>query len=307
MFEMYKNIQIFTNNKNLNLRENNYRGINLFYGSYNDENDINKLYYGCLKEEKNNFDNNNNNLEIIESKNNIDNHANCIDFGRRQLNKDGIEYNYMIYKPQKPVFVDTTTINCYLKCNDEILAVIPYQDYFNINCVDNQKNCILESKESIFNFIKQNTMNCNGIIYLEFIYECENEKIKKSQKIPVDLKNHTKIIVNMNCPIEKGNDLFKSKCEAVFIDNFGINNNQINNFIDYDTKIYECKKPIYKIPQIVNNVNNYKKLKDKISNEEIKNYDSVTIANKNFYIEDLYKDFCKILISSYKMRSLSVK
>jgi nucleoside-diphosphate-sugar epimerase len=39
----YKNIQIFTNNKNLNLRENNYNGINLFYGSYNDENDINKF------------------------------------------------------------------------------------------------------------------------------------------------------------------------------------------------------------------------------------------------------------------------
>ena len=80
------------------------------------ENDLNNycisgdphdLYYGCLN------NNNEHNLESIESKSNSTKYSlnDCIDFTRRQINKDNLEYNYMIYKPEKQVFVDTTTIS----------------------------------------------------------------------------------------------------------------------------------------------------------------------------------------------------
>ena len=155
--------------------------------------DINELYYGCLN------DNVEHNLESIETKSNSNNfnYLDCIDFSRRQINKEGIEYNYMVYKPKKDSFVDISTLNIYLKCDDEILAIIPYADYFNLKCDDSQQNCILESKDSLLNFIIQNTKNCDKIIYLEIIYECENEGLKKNEKILVDINNFNKILVNL--------------------------------------------------------------------------------------------------------------
>jgi hypothetical protein len=80
-----------------------------------------------------------------ESKSNLDhmNYKNCINFSRRQLNNEGLEYNYMVFKPKKNAYVDTSTINIYLKCEDEILAIIPYNDYFNLRCDENRENCIL--------------------------------------------------------------------------------------------------------------------------------------------------------------------
>jgi hypothetical protein len=87
----------------------------------NDDKD--SLYLGCLN-------NDIKNLDYIESKNSSDHSdfKSCIDFTRNQKNKEGYLYNYMIYKQKKNIFVDTSTINIYLKCNDEILAAIPYND-----------------------------------------------------------------------------------------------------------------------------------------------------------------------------------
>ena len=91
----------------------------------------------------------------MQSKSNSDqkDFKNCVNFTRRQKNKDDISHNYMIYKEQKNVFVDTTNINIYLKCDDIILAIIPYADYFTLECDTNQQNCIMVSKESLYNFI----------------------------------------------------------------------------------------------------------------------------------------------------------
>lgn len=226
-------------------------------------NDINNLYYGCLK---------NNDLEMIEtkSKDSSFDHLKCIDFARRQVNKDGIEFNYMVYRPKKNVFVDTTTINIYLKCENEILAIIPYNDYFNIECHNNQQNCVLVSKNSLANFIIQNSKNCNKNIHLEIIYECENENLKKNLIIPINKNNIDKININLDCPIDGNNDKFKSKCGALYLDKSAFDKDNIT----LNTPLSECKNPLFTVPRIINDINNYKKVKSKDSNNKIQEYNS---------------------------------
>ena len=243
--------------------------------------DINELYYGCLN---NNVEHN---LESIETKSNSNNftYLDCIDFSRRQINKEGIEYNYMVYKPKKDSFVDISTLNIYLKCDDEILAIIPYADYFNLKCDDSQQNCILESKESLLNFIIQNTKNCDKKIYLEIIYECENEGLKKNEKIFVDINNFNKILINLKCPIDSNNNKFKSKCESIYIDENDINQNNYSELIDFKKILYDCKNPLFKVPRTIKDISNYKKIKSKYSKNELKDYDK-KISEK---IEDLKK------------------
>lgn len=233
-------------------------------------NDVNNLYYGCVNKD----------ISSVESaKSEHSNYKNCINFARRQLNSDNLEYNYMIFKPKKNAYVDTTTINIYLKCDNQILAAIPYNDYFNIKCDQTQENCILESKESLYNFIVQNTTNCKNKVYLEAIYECENEGIKKNIKIPIIINEYKPVKINLTCPIDENNNKFKSKCEALYI------NNNIDNYVDTQKTLYECQNPLYKVPRIVNNINDYKKLKQKNSNLELKQYDNKI----NEKIEDLKK------------------
>ena len=56
----------------------------------------NNLYLGCL-------DNDYNNFEYISSNisNHHDNFKNCLDFSRKQVNKDGLNHNYLLYKKKK--------------------------------------------------------------------------------------------------------------------------------------------------------------------------------------------------------------
>ena len=93
--------------------------------------------------------------------------------------------------------------------------------------------------------------------------------------------NFKDIKINLTCPIDSSNDKFKSKCEALYIDKYELDN------VGIDTKktLYDCKNPLYKVPRIISNVNNYKKLKSKHSKLEINDYDN-KISEK---IEDLKK------------------
>ena len=246
-------------------------------------NDKNELYYGCLNKNNNNFD-------YIES-NTLDDklsYNNCINFTRKQTTKDDLSYNYMLFKPKKNLFVDTTTLNIYLKCEDEILSVIPYNDYFIIKCDNNQENCILESKNTLLNFIIQNSKNCTKKIYIEVTHECENEGLKKIQKIPIYIDNYKGIKIDLKCPVDDNNDKFKSKCMAAYFQNNNdLNTNQYTekNMIDLNKSLYDCDSPIYKIPRLVNNPNKYKKAQDNLTKKEIKKYDNK--INKS--IEDLKK------------------
>ena len=250
-----------------------------YFCSFNDDtlnhtcigNDKNNLYYGCLNKDSSDFKNNK--LEIIESKIETDQKSlkNCIDFTRRQKNKDGLSHNYMIYKQKKNVFVDTTTINIYLKCGEQILSVIPYNDYFELSCNDNQKHCILVSKPGLKNFIFQNSQNCDSKnLKLEIIYECENEAVKKKEEVPVYLENIQPIQINLDCPINKNDEQFEGKCSSVYYDP----DDNISNIIEINTSMYDCNNPIFKVPRIINNEDDYKKTKYKKTQVEMKNYDN---------------------------------
>jgi hypothetical protein len=228
-------------------------------------NSKNDLYSGCLTETDK--------IDYIESKSKEDylNMKKCIEFTRRQTNGDGMPYNYMLFKQKKNVFVDTTNINIYLKCEDEILSVIPYNDYFTMRCDDNQENCLLVSKQGLYNFIQQNIRNCQKKIYLELHYQCENEGLKSTQKIPIYMDNFKKIEIKLSCPINSKDERFQSKCVAAYINDDMIQSNKVMN---KDTSLYDCKNPAYQVPVIMNDINIYKKLKNKNNHREINKYDS---------------------------------
>lgn len=240
------------------------------------DNSIDKLYYGCLNEGSNYY-------ESVESKTpqHKKNYIDCINFSRKQINDEEMNYNYMIYRPKTKIFVDLTTINIYLKVNNQIVAVIPYQDYFNLTCDKNSENCILKSKESIYNFIKQNTMDIfkrgsppsQSNITLEIIYMCENEGLKKTETINIDLNNQPPIIINMNCPIDKNNKELLGKCEALYVND----SNYDNFYKSIDNKIHQnnCLNPLFKVPITVSDKSKYKKIKNKKMYNEMKYYDEM--------------------------------
>ena len=233
-----------------------------------DKNDLNhycikseksELYQGCIV--------NNKGLNTVETKSpDIHNIRNCINFARRQINEDGFNNNYFIYKPKKKTFVDTTTINIYLKCGKEILAVLPYEDYFELKCSDNMEECRLVSKDNLFNFIKQNIKNtpCKDFndIYLEYDYLCDNENVRLSQKVKV--KDNQKVIINISCPVNKENEKYQTKCASIYIDDANFKNN-----VDNSVPLQKCSTPLYKTPFIVKDKTKYEVLlKNKAQREK---------------------------------------
>lgn len=246
-------------------------------------NKIEDLYYGCLDI------NQVNKLSYIDSNNEIDSndYLNCIQFSRRQQDADGMDYNYMLYKPKRKSFVDITTINIYLKCHKEVLAVIPHEDYFNKKCDTNNENCEFISKDNLKKFIQLNIDKydkCNTDIHLEIEYSCENEGIKKRFNIPVDLNNNKPVKFKLVCPINPDDDKLRAKCSALYFNKYKTNN-RLEDLVDTNIDLNSCKTPIFQVPRIVQNSDKYKKIKDKTLNNEIQNYDK-EISNK---IDDLKK------------------
>lgn len=228
------------------------------------KNEQSKLYQGCI------VDMNNVNYIDSKSKKDTENIKGCIDFSRRQINEDGFNYNFFIYKPKKKTFVDTTTINIYLKADEEILAVIPYSDYFELKCTDSLEECKLISKTGIYNFIKQNTRNVktkNSVIYLEFDYLCDNENIRKSQKYTItnnDFNTNKKIVLNLSCPVNTSDETYQTKCSSVYIDDISKNN------VDNSVSFQQCKYPLYRTPYIVKDTKKYEEVQKHASEKESK-------------------------------------
>ena len=228
----------------------------------------NNLYEGCLSSM--------NNKTYIETKTNNDafSFKSCVDFSRRQLNEDGLNHNYVVYKPKENTYVDTTTINIYLKCNEEVLAVIPHSDYFTLKCNGSFEVCDLKAKSSLFNFIKQNTKNCQGNIYLDVEYLCENENIRTSKKIPVDLKNaNNNLSIKLSCPVDPNNELYQTKCYSLY-------NDGRNDSVQKDIPSGECKYPLYRTPFMVKDKTLYEKIQTEKRNKELKSVES-NIEKKN--------------------------
>ena len=124
------------------------------------------------------------------------------------------------------------------------------------------------------------------------MYECENEGIKKKEEIPIYLNNYQPIQINLKCPINKNDEQFEGKCSSIYYDS-----NNINNDIDINTSMYDCNNPLFKVPRIINNEDDYKKMKYKKSQTEMKNYDDKinnTIENLKKLKDEKYIKIKKI-------------
>ncbi len=249
------------------------------------DNNKNQLYYGCLNDDNLNLEN-----VVSNDSNNLENLENCINFSRRQIDKNGIYHNYMIYKKKKQSYVDITTINIYLKCGQKNISVLSLNDYFEFECDKNNQNCILKTNKLFRNFVNQNKELCSEQLYLEINYECYNEKLLNKELIPVNIDEDV-IKINLSCPKDKSNEIFNSKCVSL-----SINPEEIDKIKSINTKklLYNCPNPIFELPRIVKNVNGYNKLNFKKNNKEINDYDNV-ISKKNKELELLHaKKYMKI-------------
>ncbi len=225
--------------------------------------DPKSLYYGCLVEDAAPFEHVDSN-----SYNDTLEFHNCINFSRRQKSDNDAFTKYMIFTPEKNVFVDTTNITIYLKCGETILAVIPWADYFDIECDKQQKDCILIARlQQLYSFCYLNSTNCKKDVHLEVIYQCENEAIKNKYIIPIDFESKPKIEINLTCPVNKNKK--NAKCSAVYYyqDQNGNTTYDFEKNVDKKKQLYECSKPIYKIPRLVD-MDEYKKNEErKLENE----------------------------------------
>ena len=238
----------------------------------------NNLYLGCLDKDYSNF-------EYISSNENIhhDTFKNCLNFSRKQVNKDGYNHNYLLYKKKKESSIDLSSINIYLLCGNKNIATLPIQDYFDSECDINNQNCKFIAKKILLNFIDSNkTTYCKEKLFIEINYECYNENQKNKDIISVDNINE-KFSFEVNCPKNKNNSKFQSKCISFHIDD---NNKEMYSTINKKKLLYTCENPIYNTPRIVNNINVYKKNILKKSNSDINEFEK-KINNKKDELKEL--------------------
>ena len=248
----------------------------------------NKLYEGCLDgSDYNQFEN-----IISNSEEDKNNYNKCINFARRQVNKDGLQHNYMIFKQKKISYVDITSIQIYLKCGSKIISALPLNDYFTIDCDINNQNCKIKTNKLFKNFVLQNQEICSKQLFLEILHECYNENIKNKEIIPIDINNlDNEIVLELKCPIQKNKEEYQSKCISLYI-----NKNDLEKISHINKKklLYKCPKPIYNVPIIIKDNINYKKINFKNNNNEINQYD-VNINDKLKELNELQaKKFMRI-------------
>jgi hypothetical protein len=260
-------------------------------------NDKKLLYMGCLNTSKyNEFDK-------IESKSQEDHQSikSCIDFTRRQKNKDGFYYNFMVFKNKKNSFVDPNTINIYLKCDKEVLMTMPSKDFFKMKCSDNQQNCILIPNKTFKSFVKSNEKVCGGKFSLDVVYSCENEDLENKFNIPFNPKNMDQLKIEIKCPVNIQDNRFQSNCTAAYFDTDNSNpgNFKYLDLLDKSVKPEDCVQPVYKVPRIVNDIDIYKQLMQKKKDNEIQDYNNMLDSKE----EELNKIRMEKLKIKFKMNT----
>jgi hypothetical protein len=242
-----------------------------------------KMFYeGCLNTKKyNEFDKIESN-----SKENHGNMKNCIDFVRQQKNNDGFFYNYMIYKNKKNSFVDLKTIKVHLKCNQELLLVMPVQEFFTRTCDDKQQKCILKPNSAFFAFLDSNRKTCGGKLSLEIEYSCENENLQNKFQIEIPSNKNQQIEIPLTCPVNLQDDRFQSKCIAAYFDTRD-SNPSISKYLDLLDKNIEpenCVQPVYRVPRIVTDTDVYQQLLKHKSEKQIDDYnEKIEQKEKEYY------------------------
>ncbi len=260
-------------------------------------NDKKLLYMGCLNTSKyNEFD-----KIKSDSKEDHKSMKSCIDFVRRQKNKNGFHYNFMVYKNKKNSFVDPNTINIYLKCDKEVLMAMPSKDFFTMKCTNNQKNCVLTPNAAFKSFVKSNETICGGKFSLEVEYSCENEDLQNKMNIPFHSKDIDKIKIELKCPVNIKDDRFQSKCTAAYFDTDNSNPDNIKylDLLDKNVKPEDCVQPVYKVPRIVSDIDVYKQLMQKKKEDEVQDYNKM-LDDKE---EELNNIRMKKLKIKYKMNT----
>lgn len=247
------------------------------------------LYQGCLNTSKYNeyskinFDNKDKQskfkFEKIDSKSSEDhdNIKSCIDFTRRQKNKNGFHYNYMIFKNKKNAFVDPNTINLYLKCDNEVLMAMPSKDFFNMKCSEDQKHCVLIPNKTFKSFVQSNTKTCGGKFSLDVEYACENEDLQNKFNVKFNPKKLDELKIELNCPVNLDDSRFQSQCTAAYFDtdNSNPDNFKFMDLLDKNVKAEDCVQPVYKVPRIVNDIDIYKQLMTKKKEDEVLDYNKM--------------------------------
>lgn len=255
------------------------------------------LYQGCLNTSKYNQ------FTKIDSKSNEDheNIRSCIDFSRRQKIKNGLHYNYMIFKNKKNAFVDPNTINIYLKCDNEVLMTMPSNDFFNMKCSDDQKKCVLIPNKTFKSFVKSNINTCGGKFSLDVEYSCENEDLQNKLNVQFKPDEMNNLKIELNCPVNLKDSRFQSQCTAAYFDTNNANpdNFKFMDLLDKSVQPGDCVQPVYKVPMIVNDIDIYKQLMMKKKDDEVKDYNKI-LDNKE---EELNKIRAKKLKIKYKINT----
>ncbi len=237
------------------------------------------LYQGCLNTDK--F----NEYDRVESKSKDDQKSldNCIEFTRRQKNKDGFYYNYMIFKNKKNSFVDVNTINIYLKCNKEVIMVLPSKEFFDMKCSEDQQLCTLIPNKTFEAFVKSNSDHCGGNLSLEIEYGCENENIQTTKHVPIDIKNLKAIKLELKCPIQVNDDRFQSKCIGAYFDNTDSKAGIWKNLelLDKNIPPEDCVQPVYKVPMLVSDIDVYQQLMSYQNQKKVLDYNQELKEKEN--------------------------
>ena len=232
----------------------------------------NNLYLGCLDSNYNDFD-----YISTNSPEHQDSFKSCMNFSRNQLNKDGYNHNNFLFRKKKESSVDMSSLNIYLLAGTKNIATLPIQDYFETECDVNSQYCKFTAKNLFFNFINANKTNINKKLYLEINYECYNESNKNKDIIPINEINNS-FSFEINCPKNKNDPKFQSKCISFHIDDKNIKKHQN---INKKKLLYTCQNPIYNTPRIVKDTSSYKKNIFKQNNKQINNYEQLIEQKKN--------------------------
>ena len=224
-----------------------------------------KLYEGCLL----NTSKISSSIETNDA-NHTESFQSCLNFSRKQMDMNDLHYTNFVFKPKKHSYVNTSIINVYLKCGEQVIATLPIEDFFEIKCHNNYEQCRLTANPFLYNFTQKNIVNCGDMknVYLQVEYSCEGEDITKTLKIPLsqdDLKNKKPVEIVLTCPVNPKNTSFTGKCMVTNVND----ETSINKTISYEN----CSNPIFKNPYFVNDVSKYENLRKKEDEKELDEYE----------------------------------
>ena len=217
------------------------------------------------------------------------NEDSCINFSRKQKNKDGLYYNHFIYKRKKNTPIDINNIDINLSCDEVNNISLSNNDFFDIVCEENMETCKLKSNTLFKNFLKSNEKTCKTNKKINVNYSCENENVKNTDSF--NIKDDTANI-ELSCPINKDDEKLKSKCTALYIEN---DNTNILDKIDVTYNNFNCLNPLYITPIEVGDISLYKDIKKNKLSKELNNYNNMIDTNsegiRNIKIQKIITEY----------------